>query len=140
MKPEYIVIHHSATKDGVTMSWQAIRDYHVKEMGWNDIGYHFGIELINNRYEILMGRMPNETGAHCKEDRMNQRSLGICCAGNFDEIKPPDAQWQMCLSLVRYWMGIHSIKTGNIIGHRERATYKSCPGKMFDMDEFRSFF
>jgi N-acetyl-anhydromuramyl-L-alanine amidase AmpD len=85
-----------------------------------------------------MGRMPNEIGAHCKEDRMNQRSLGICCVGNFDEIKPPDAQWQMCLRLVRYYMEIHGIKAGNVIGHRERATYKSCPGTMFDMDEFRS--
>jgi N-acetyl-anhydromuramyl-L-alanine amidase AmpD len=85
-----------------------------------------------------MGRMPDEIGAHCKEDRMNQRSLGICCVGNFDEIKPPDVQWQMCLGLVRCWMGIYGIKAENIIGHRERASYKNCPGTMFDMGLFRT--
>ena len=56
MTPRRIIIHHSATKDGRTFSWSAIRRYHVHTLGWTDIGYHAGIELIGDDFECLFGR------------------------------------------------------------------------------------
>lgn len=47
MKPTHIIIHHSATNDGRTVSWEAIRWYHTRTNGWHDIGYHFGVELLD---------------------------------------------------------------------------------------------
>lgn len=137
MIPKNIIIHHSLTKDGKTVSWNAIRKYHLS-LGWRDIGYHYGIELVGNRYEILVGRMMNETGAHCKQQNMNNESIGICCVGNFDASLVPHIQWQTCLVLVRSLVDILGVSVGHIYGHNRFAHYKSCPGNNWSMDKFRS--
>lgn len=137
MTPEYIILHHSLTTDGATVSWAAIRRYHVQTLGWRKIGYHFGIELIGDRYEILTGRLMTETGAHCRENMMNSRSLGVCIVGNFDIAPPEMEQWQTAVELVRSLCAVFSIPAKNVLGHTELAPYKSCPGVLFDLDAFR---
>lgn len=161
MKPSAIVLHHSLTKDGATVSWNSIRRYHTSwkcegiilhpdhvqgiiaqgapvERPWVDIGYHLGIELVGERYEVLTGRMLTETGAHCREKGMNGRAIGICFVGNFDEQPVPVPQLALGLRLVRSLMEAFDISLGNIYGHRELAPYKSCPGIKFDLKQFRT--
>ena len=161
MRPDAIVIHHSLTPDGLTVSWNAIRRYHTSyrlegltidpaqvnglldagmpvQRPWTDIGYHFGIELVDARYEILTGRMMTETGAHCTQQRMNQRALGVCFVGNFDETPVPVPQLAAGLKLVRSLMEVFGITLGRVYGHRELAPYKSCPGRKFDLRQFRT--
>ena len=136
MIPKNIIVHHSLTKDSGTVSWDDIRRYH-KSLGWRTIGYHYGIELVGNDYEIFVGRMMNESGAHCKQQGMNYKSLGICCIGNFDEDHVPQKQWQTCLKLVRSLVDILQLSVDNIYGHNAFAYYKSCPGNNWSMDKFR---
>ena len=140
MKPERIVLHHSATQDGLTVSWNAIRRYHVGECCWEDIGYHFGIELVGDpghpagSYEIMMGRMPDRPGAHTSGH--NSDSLGVCFVGNFDHCLPPDRQWKAGLNLVAWLCRLYRLQPDDVHGHREFAN-KSCPGEMFDINKFR---
>lgn len=131
MKPEAIVIHHSLTPDSAAVSWAAIRRYHIKELGWKDIGYHWGIERVGGSFEILKGRMDNERGAHCRQAGMNKKSLGICLVGNYDEREPHETMLKKLKQLCRWLMEMHRIQVDAIYPHNVFAEYKTCPGKAF---------
>lgn len=133
MKPKRIILHHSLTKDGATVSWQAIRKYHTDPNGeykFKDIGYHFGIELVNAEYEILIGRQLDQQGAHTKG--ANEDSIGICVVGNFDVGEVPEAAYQKLLALVRSLMVVLMIPIIAVRCHRDFAT-KTCPGAKFPL-------
>lgn len=142
MNPTHIIIHHSLTKDSQTVSWQAIRRYHIHTLGWRNIGYHYGIENVNGEYEILKGRMDNWTGAHCHG--FNDNSIGICLVGNFDITEPSDQQMLTLRYLCQALLDIHGIKAENVLGHwetyrrRNLAVQKSCPGNRFRMSMLRA--
>jgi len=132
-KPTEIIVHHSLTKDSETVSWGAIRYYHTATLGWKDIGYHAGIELVQSGthqyYEALMGRMWDTPGAHCKGH--NNKSLGICFVGNYDDDVPNDEMLEAGAKVIRLWMALYDIPFTQIFRHSAFATYKTCPGLRF---------
>lgn len=142
--PEYIVIHHSETRDGGTKDWDAIRRYHKDVKGWRDIGYHYGIEQVGEELTIQYGRTPETVGAHCNEGGMNTKSLGICVVGNFDNKPPTEAILEVLRVLVKSIQDEHNIPANRVLGHKEAqvamggVATKTCPGKMLDMDAFRA--
>jgi N-acetylmuramoyl-L-alanine amidase len=136
MKVEYLVIHHSLTKDGNVNDWEAIRKYHINTNKWLDIGYHFGIEKINDKYIIQKGRSEKTVGAHTKEQGMNKKSLGICVVGNFDLYEPDEKTFNLLIALCTQLCLKYKLSSDKIRPHNEYAP-KSCPGKMFNMDKLR---
>lgn len=141
MKPTRIIIHHSLTKDSETVSWGAIRYYHVVTMGWKDVGYHTGVELVKSGdheyYEAIMGRMWDESGAHTRGQ--NDKSLGICFIGNYDIVSPPDDALKKGGQIISLWMRLYDIPLEEIYPHRHFASYKSCPGTKFDLQHLKEF-
>lgn len=138
-RPEYIVIHHSLTNDNIVLSdFEAIRRYHIETKGWKDIGYHWVLERVSGNWVWCAGRKETDVGAHCKQQGMNYKSLGICVVGNFDKDIPPAEVYflvaEKCRELMSRWP---KIKVENIVPHSKYAP-KTCPGRNFDMDLLRS--
>jgi len=139
--PKWIIIHHSATPDSITRNWNAIREYHIRVNGWKDIGYHRGIENVNGKLTVHKGRDIGQIGAHAVG--FNAKSIGICLVGNYDLYPVSEDRLSLLALVCRELQKQYSIPRAQVIGHRE--TYpirgvpveKSCPGELFNMDEFR---
>jgi len=132
----HIIIHHSLTKDQQTVDWAGIKEYHTKELGWSDIGYHFGIEMINGRLEYTLGRPINRSGAHC-EGIMNSLAFGVCLVGNYDINTPTYDQYFLLACLCRELQKKCNIPLMNIHGHWCHNNYKTCPGFHFNFVALR---
>lgn len=126
-----IILHHSKTKDSGTVSWDAIRKYHIETNGWKDIGYEFGIEQVGLKSQVMIGRPLTEYGSHCAGH--NTGSVGIVTVGDFDseklslekELLLVDLCVSVCLTL--------GVNPKEIYGDRDFHPTKTCPGNVFPL-------
>lgn len=126
--PRNIIIHHSLVSyDKNPRQFTAIDNYH-KSKGWGQCGYHYVIEKDGT---IVQGRQENQVGAHCYQKWMNYRSIGICLSGNFDHELPTVAQLVSLKTKIEQLRNRYNISPDHVFGHRDFATYKSCPGTLF---------
>ena len=134
---KYIVVHHAEIDSGN-------KDYyhwlHKAYFGWDAIGYHFvignGIDNLSKDGYIQIARDIRYQGAHVKA--VNHESIGICLVGNLDNYRATEKQYASLVSLVKKLMKDFKVDIKNILGHNDfEGVTKSCPGKMFDLSEFR---
>ena len=76
----YITVHAAATFPSMDIDIDWIRDIHVNQNGWSDVGYHY---FIKRDGTIEKGRPENRTGAHVGGH--NTGNLGICMAGGLKQ-------------------------------------------------------
>ena len=138
MRPRYIILHCSDTEDGPTLSWPAITRYHVEHNGWQDNGYHLGIEGYAGQLVLVPGRPPWQMGAHCYAGGRNRDSLGLCVVGKFDHAPPDHHLYHYVIGVLAGLALLYHIPVANIRGHREFEINKTCPGKMWNMDGVRA--
>ena len=98
---DYIVIHCSATKPSMDVDAETIRNWHVNERGWRDIGYH---KVIKRNGDVEDGRDVRDSGAHAAG--YNSKSVGVCMVGGMAEDNSAEAnftaqQWTALLDLVK---------------------------------------
>jgi len=144
--PKFIIIHHSVTprdldKDKTEKSIEAshkARGFPLSSMGWH-IGYQY---IIYSDGEIRQYRSETEEGAHCKENKMNFQSIGICMIGDFshetpDRLNemPSSAQLLTLEKTVKAFQAKYKIPDANVAPHRRYALdpatgkpYKDCYG------------
>lgn len=128
-----IVVHHSAIKYGNANIYdQAHRKRGMK----NGLAYHFiignGIDSGNGQIEMGPRWLKQQNGGHVRSYKVNQRAIGICLVGNFEQSAPSQAQMQAFTQLTD-WL------TQEVLPHRVRfAGHKDieqnlCPGKHFPL-------
>ena len=129
---DYIVIHCSATKPSMDIGAETIKDWHVNERKWRDIGYH---KVIKRHGDVEDGRDIRDSGAHSAG--YNSKSVGLCMVGGMAEDNSAEnnftaQQWTALLDLVK------QIKVdypeADVIGHNE-ISEKECPS--FDVQQWK---
>ena len=119
-----IIIHCSATREGQQVTVETIRDWHLAK-GWNDIGYHFYIDLDGT---INKGRNIDKIGAHCKGH--NRNSIGICYCGGVesDGKTPKDTRTEVQKeSLLHVLKTLKAMYPDAIIYSHNEFANKACP-------------
>lgn len=124
-----IILHCSGT-DVAGYDFTRMRYDHINNRGWNDIGYHFGIDWDG---DIHILRPINKPGAHCKG--RNRYSIGICVLGlqSFSRI-----QMMQLGRLVKMLMLAFNLKSEDVKPHNFYNKNKTCP--VFDVDKFKEDF
>lgn len=119
----HICIHHSAVAGTVPV--EHIAQYHVENKDWAGIGYHYYITLDGT---IFQTQRVETASWHVSHN--NDRSVGICVAGDFTYSPPPSAQIDAAARLTAWLMEDLSINEANILGHKEFPDNStSCPGE-----------
>ena len=124
-----IIIHCSASRIH-GYDFAAIKRDHVKNRGWSDIGYHYGIDWDG---DIHILRPVKKIGAHVKGH--NRHSIGVCVLGldNFKEVQL-DQLGRLCESLCM----LMGLSQKAIRAHYEFTDLKTCPN--FDIDLFKKHY
>ncbi|MCT9081789.1 peptidoglycan recognition protein family protein [Streptomyces fulvoviolaceus] len=103
-------VHHTATGNGyrcaqVPSLIRGIYRYHVRSMGWRDIGYNFLVDKCGNIYEGRAGGVAKPVlGAHTLG--FNTNSMGIAVLGTYGYTKPSAAAVRAVARLTAWKLGL----------------------------------
>lgn len=164
-----IAIHHSASASAIGAAFDtaySLFEAHVHGRGWNHGGYHYVIRPTGLIEYALDEAIPGyHAGFDDPDDALNlehgqywnQHYLAICLVGWFENdrcardaegrvhrlpdlfTRPPQAQWQALIGLVRLLCARYAIPVENVRGHRELDGCRTrCPGANLDLEAVRA--
>jgi len=117
---KFLVVHCADSKSTMDVSKETLRQWHVVENGWSDIGYHFFIKFDGSVHEC---RSDKYQGAHCKT--VNDKSIAICIEGGFGGVDNyTDVQKHSLMALLSEKK--LQYKNAAIVGH-SHFDDKACP-------------
>jgi N-acetyl-anhydromuramyl-L-alanine amidase AmpD len=137
---ESIVLHHSATTAGSVASIDAAHRQQKDAAGnpWLGIGYHFvvgnGQSMGDGEVQATFRWQQQLAGAHAGNRAYNDRGIGICLIGNFEETPPTDKQLASLDMLLAMLSTRYAISRDHILRHQDvHATL--CPGRHFPFQQ-----
>ena len=121
-----LIVHCSATPEGKDFDIDNIRQWHVVDNGWSDVGYHYVIKLDGTVQE---GRPIEKSGAHTYGH--NKDSIGVCYIGGMDKdmkewkdtrtVAQEDSLFNLLMDLK------FDFPEAKVFGHRDFTDKKPCP-------------
>jgi len=115
-----IIVHHSASDNPKHDDISIIRDWHVKENGWADVGYHF---FIKSDGTLQYGREIWRVGSHCRGHNMD--SIGICLHGDKHFSREQFAELAQLCWQIQIVTQITEIRGHSYYDHKNKP---NCPG------------
>ncbi|MFF8016580.1 N-acetylmuramoyl-L-alanine amidase [Streptomyces sp. NPDC007929] len=106
-------VHHTASGNNYSCSQvpsliRSIYRYHVKSMGWRDIGYNFLIDKCGKIYEGRAGGVAKPVlGAHTLG--FNSNSMGIAVLGSYGTKKPSKSAVKAVARLTAWKLGLYGV-------------------------------
>ncbi|CAM5692737.1 N-acetylmuramoyl-L-alanine amidase OS=Streptomyces fumanus OX=67302 GN=GCM10018772_33410 PE=3 SV=1 [Streptomyces fumanus] len=106
-------VHHSATGNNYRCAQapsviRGIYRYHVRSLGWRDIGYNFLIDKCGRIYEGRAGGVQRAVlGAHTLG--FNSNSMGIAVLGTYTSKKPSSAAVKAIARLTAWKLGLYGV-------------------------------
>jgi hypothetical protein len=147
-------VHHTSSGNNYSCAQapsviRSIYRYHVRSMGWRDIGYNFLVDKCGTLYEGRAGGVAKAVlGAHTMG--FNTNSVGIAVIGSYGGTKPSSAAVTAVARLTAWKLGLYgmnpsgktyltsgggnlyqkgkSVRLNVISGHRDGFS-TDCPGR-----------
>ena len=81
-----IIYHCTATPPRRNVTYYDLRNWHVRDRKWSDIGYHY---FIPRNGKFVLCRDVDRQGAHAAHGGWNRGTIGIALAGGLDSTLNP---------------------------------------------------
>lgn len=137
-----VVVHHTAGTNNYSQAqvpaiMRGIYAFHVKDRGWNDIGYNFLVDKWGRVWEGRAGGTSAAvSGAHASG--FNGVTMGISVMGDYRQVQPSGASVDAITRVIAWKSSVHGFNPQGsfwhqgktyraIVGHREVGS-TSCPG------------
>lgn len=117
----HLIIHHSGVP--ATVGPEVIAGYHVTDLNWPGIGYHF---IIDDAGHIHQTNPITVAAYHARQ--FNSSGIGIALLGNFSHATPQAAQLDATAYLCAWLITGLGLTPEAIKGHRELIAV-NCPGE-----------
>ncbi|MGW4824202.1 peptidoglycan recognition protein family protein [Streptomyces sp. NPDC004227] len=112
-KIKAVVVHHTAESNNYTCAdapavVRGIYAYHVKQLGWKDLGYNFVVDKCGTVYEGRKGGVDRPVmGAHAYG--FNSETAGISVLGTYTDVAPSDAALTSVARIAAWKLGQYGV-------------------------------
>lgn len=112
-KVKAVVVHHTAESNTYTCEQgpavvRGIYAYHVKQLGWKDVGYNFLVDKCGKIYEGRKGGIDRPVmGAHAYG--FNAETTGISVLGTYTDAAPPQAAMVSVARIAAWKLGQYGV-------------------------------